>query len=122
MKILYGFLFIGLMALIAFLVVGNQAGQHQVAPGPITPPSDVHDPVEAGEEAPEGFRQLLPRDAIRPIYNPIFVAPTDVDWDDDTLVIGLERDGEAKAYPVSFLNRREMVIDWIGGTPVLVSW
>ena len=38
------------------------------------------------------------------------------------LVIGLELDGDAKAYPVSFLNRREMVIDWIGGTPVLVTW
>ena len=122
MKILYGFLFIGLMALIAFLVVGNQAGQHQIAAGPIAPPSDVHDPVRAGEETPEGFSQLLPRDAIRPIYNPTFVAPADVDWDDDALVIGLEGEGEAKAYPVSFLNRREMVIDWIGGTPVLVSW
>jgi hypothetical protein len=29
---------------------------------------------------------------------------------------------EAKAYPVSFLNRREMVIDSINGIPILVTW
>ena len=69
-----------------------------------------------------GYRQLLPRDAILPIYSPTFVSSSGSDWAEDTLVIGIELDGESKAYSVSFLNRREMVIDWIGGTPVLVSW
>ena len=76
----------------------------------------------AGEQRPAGFRQILPRDAIFPVYNPTFRSAATSDWDDDILVIGLELDGEAKAYPVSFLNRREMVIDWIGGSPVLVTW
>lgn len=43
-------------------------------------------------------------------------------WDDGTLVIGLAIDGEVKAYPVGFLNRREMVVDSIAGIPVLVTW
>ena len=43
-------------------------------------------------------------------------------WRDDTLVIGIEQDGDAEAYPVSFLNGREMVIDSIAGIPVLVTW
>ena len=85
-------------------------------------PESTYDPVRAGEETPPGFRQLLPRDAILPVYNPTFVRADQSEWDDDTLIIGVELDGEAKAYPVNFLNRREMVIDWIGGTPVLVSW
>ena len=43
-------------------------------------------------------------------------------WNDDTLVITIEQAGEAKAYPVSFLNGREMVIASIAGIPVLVTW
>ena len=37
-------------------------------------------------------------------------------------MIGLALDGEAKAYPVSWLNRREMVVDRIAGIPILVTW
>jgi len=71
---------------------------------------------------PEGFRQLLDRDAIFPIYDPVFVTATESDWPDNALVVGVALNGEAKAYPVGHLNRREMVIDTVGGIPVLVSW
>lgn len=94
----------------------------QTHAGPVAVPADVPDPVRLGETTPPGFRQLLPRDAILPVYNPTFKSAAVTAWDDEVLVIGVEFDGEAKAYPVSFLNRREMVIDWIGGTPILVSW
>ena len=82
----------------------------------------IYDPVRAGEETPPGFSQLLPRDAILPVYSPTFQSKEAAGWPAETLVIGVDLDGEAKAYPVSFLNRREMVIDWIGGSPVLVTW
>lgn len=111
-----------MFAWIAYWVAGSDAGRYQVETGPIEPPAGTYDPVRAGEETPDGFRQLLPRDAILPIYNPTFDTAAASEWEDDTLVIGLALEGEAKAYPVSFLNRREMVLDWIGGTPVLVSW
>ncbi len=91
--------------------------------GVLADPSQTYDPVKAGEELPPDFRQLLRRDAILPIYDPKFYPDADNEaWDDDTLVIGLAIDGEAKAYPVSFLNRREMVVDSIAGIPVLVTW
>ena len=83
---------------------------------------DAYDPVTAGEPLPDGYRQLLPRDGIQPIYNPQFVAASGVDWAGTTRVIGVAAEGEAKAYPVSFLNRHEMVDDFIAGEPILVTW
>ncbi len=85
-------------------------------------PSGTYDPVRAGEETPRGFRQLLARDRIAPIYDPTFVPASAAEWPDDALVIGVEIDGEARAYPVSHLTSREMVIDRIAGIPVLVTW
>jgi len=84
--------------------------------------ADVYDPVVANEPLPEGYRQLLGRDMILPVYAPLFVDADGVDWPDDTDVIGVAGVEEAKAYPVSHLNRREMVIDDIEGIPILVSW
>ena len=109
------------LAVVAIRAIGS-GERVQVAVGPVEVPTDVPDPVRLGEQTPPGFRQLLARDAILPVYNPTFKSAASTDWDDEVLVIGVELDGEAKAYPVSFLNRREMVIDWIGGTPILVSW
>ncbi len=85
-------------------------------------PTEVYNPVAAGEELPEGFRQVVPRDAIRPVYEPTFVAADAIDWPATSLVIGLQLHGEAKAYPVQFLNWREMVVDSVAGIPVLVTW
>lgn len=85
-------------------------------------PHEVYNPVTAGETLPEGFRQLLPRDGISPIYDPTFASAEDVDWPDETQVIGVAAGVEAKAYPVSFLDRHEMVNDVIAGDPILVTW
>ncbi len=85
-------------------------------------PRDAYNPVTAGERLPDGFRQLLPRDAIAPIYDPTFVSAADVRWPGYAQVIGVSAGDEAKAYPVSLLNRREMVVDEIGGDPILVTW
>ena len=68
------------------------------------------------------FRQLLPRDAIAPVYNALFMPAESATLPPDELVIGVEINGESKAYPVSPLNFREMVNDTLGGIPILVSW
>ena len=68
------------------------------------------------------FRQLLPRDAILPVYDPRFVPAESASVPTDALVIGVEINGESKAYPVGPLNFREMVNDTVGGVPVLVTW
>ena len=122
MKFAYGLIGVAVLAVGVLWLVGSPTNRFPVDPAPVEVPEGVHDPVAAGEPVPDDFRQLLRRDAIPPIYNPTFQTVVESDWPDDVLVIGIELDGEAKAYPVSFLNRREMVIDWIGGTPFLVSW
>ncbi len=85
-------------------------------------PRDVYNPVTAGEQLPSGYRQLLARDAILPIYDPIFVNAAESDWSADTEVLGIEIGGQAKAYPIASLNGRELVVDELDGIPILVSW
>ena len=85
-------------------------------------PADVYSPVAAGESLPDGFFQVLPRDFIAPVYEPEFVEASAAGWPEDTDVIGVVLGGEAKAYPVSLLNSREMVVDRIGDVPILVTW
>ena len=87
-----------------------------------TNPVSRYDPVAAGETLPEGYRELLPRDAIRPVYRPTFVRAADVAWNAEALIIGVVIDGEARAYPVSYLTSREMVVDRLSGIPILVTW
>ncbi len=118
----------GMVAVVAVVALGAGLVGRVVSsrdaldtPAPVDPRT-VYDPVRAGEERPPGYRQLLPRDGIKPVYDPAFVPASSVPWSDDDLVIGVEIDGQAKAYPVNFLNRREMVIDRLAGIPILVTW
>jgi len=90
--------------------------------GVLADPIEVYNPVTAGEATPRGYRQLLRRDAILPVYDPQFTSASEVDWPADTLVIGVAGAETAKAYPVTHLNSREMVIDSLDGIPILVSW
>ncbi len=104
------------------LVSGSGPGELAHPSGVRVDPSDVYNPVLAGEPLPDGFRQVLPRDAILPVYDPIFVSADESGWAGNAEVIGVEIDGEARAYPVSFLNGREMVIDEIADVPIVVTW
>lgn len=85
-------------------------------------PRDVHDPFKAGAPMPDGYLQIVGRDLIRPVYDPKFVTGDEIGWPDDADVIGVEMDGDARAYPVGFLSGREIVNDEIAGDPILVTW
>jgi len=85
-------------------------------------PDSVPDPFREGELPPPGYRQLLTRDGIPPVYEPAFVTAERIDWREDDLVLGVEIDGDGRAYSIGYLNSREMVIDRIAGIPVLVTW
>ena len=98
-------------------VEGNEGVEVEVAD-----PNQVPDPTAGDTGLPDGYRLAFPRDAIAPVYDPTFAQAAEVDWADQSLIIGLEIDGQAKAYPVSFLNRREMVVDRLAGIPILVTW
>ena len=106
--------------------VPTPASGQATAPPPSSVPvpdvGDVYDPVAAGEPLPDGYRPLLDRDQIRPVYEPTFTNPDGVEWPIDSLVIGVAGSEVAKAYPVTHLNQREMVIDELEGEPILVSW
>lgn len=80
--------------------------------GPHPPP----DPLEGD------YVQVVGRDGILPVYDPSFIEADRARLAPDELVIGVEIGGQARAYPVGFLNFREMVNDRIGPVPFLVTW
>ncbi len=80
---------------------------------PAVPPE-----AEDGTEAAvwTQMRQVLARDAIRPIYAPRFVTVGAARYRDDELVLGISIGGQSRAYDISTLNAREMVVDQLAGT------
>ena len=70
------------------------------------------------------MRNILPRDAIPAIDNPQFinVSQANSQYADNELVIGVEIDGDARAYSVPYLSSHEIVNDTVGGTPIAVTW
>lgn len=67
---------------------------------------------------------LLPFDAIRSIESPVFLDRTTADqlYDPDELVLGIDIDGDRRAYSVPLLSRHEVVNDVVGGKPIAVTW
>ena len=110
-----------LVALTLWVLTETTNRTQSVAVGRVDP-GGVYDPVVAGERLPDGFRQLLPRDGIPPVYEPTFVEASATSWPDSTHVIGVALGDGAKAYPVSFLNGRELVVDQLDDIPIVVTW
>lgn len=71
---------------------------------------------------PNRFRQLLGRDHIVPIYDPLVVSHEEAGLFSDELVMGVALNGEARAYPVGMMRSREIANDELGGVPLLVTW
>lgn len=66
---------------------------------------------------------LLPPDGIPSIDDPEFVPASEADFmQPDEPVLGIVRDGVAKAYSVWHLDRHEIVNDRLGDDPVAVTW
>jgi len=67
---------------------------------------------------------LLPRDAIPAIDNPQFISADEADgaYDPDELILGVEFNGEARAYSIPFLSGHEIVNDTVGGVKIAVTW
>jgi len=119
----------GLGAAVATGLAGCVAGYRgDGAPGTVQPPTGTA-PVDLPVSWEE-LQQPLPPDAIPAIVGPAFAA----DWSgldpgavgrdglgDDAAVVGVERGGETRAYPLAVLDRHEVVNDAFGG-PLLVSY
>ena len=120
----------------ACAVVSQEDGARPTISSPskvvLTTPSEIQDRALDIDEGQQNrrvddpndyfFSQLLPFDGIRPVYDPQFVEAADSPLQDDELVLGVAWDGEAKAYPITVLQFREMVNDELAGIPTLVTW
>lgn len=96
-------------------------------PAPATePPEPTEEPVAA--TAPErdlDIVTLLPFDGIPAIDNPEFfpdIEAANKNYNDGELVLGVEIDGDARAYSVPLLSSHEIVNDVVGGKPIAVTW
>jgi hypothetical protein len=78
--------------------------------------------IDTSKDPAFGEHERIPRDAINPVYTPKFVSPEELRLRPDEIVLGLEINGDTRAYPVGIMRIREMVNDEVGGTPVLVTW
>ena len=74
------------------------------------------------EELPEGVEQIIPRGRIAAIVDPEFVTADEADITDDAWVLGVEIDGQARAYSLNLLNRHEVVNDQIGEKSFAAVW
>ena len=65
-----------------------------------------------------------PRDGIPALDSPKFVTVAQADrvLRDSDVVLGVEFQGVAKAYPIRILNWHELVNDQVGRQPALVTW
>lgn len=64
-----------------------------------------------------------PRDGIPALSKPKFIITTEADWlKPDDRVIGIEIDGERRAYPIRILNYHEIVNDRISDTAFAITY
>ena len=79
-------------------------------------------PAGATETPPDGVEQLLPRGRIAAVVNPGFVAADEAEIAADAWILGVEIDGQARAYSLNLLNRHEVVNDRIGERSFAAVW
>jgi hypothetical protein len=66
---------------------------------------------------------VIPKDGIPAIDDPVFEDPSDVEWIAPTEpVIAFELNGDARAYPLAIMTWHEIVNDTVGGTPVVITF
>jgi predicted small lipoprotein YifL len=67
---------------------------------------------------------LLPHDGIPAIDDPQFITlnEADIEYTPGELVIGVNFDGDARAYSIPLLSRHEIVNDTVGGRKIAVTW
>ena len=71
----------------------------------------------------EKLRTVLKRDRFAPLDDPASVRGSEApNMDPQERVVGVEVNGEAKAYPMSLMSFHEVANDTVGGMPVAVTW
>ena len=80
--------------------------------------------ADGGKYADLRIVTLLPRDAIPAIDEPQFVSAAEADeaYDDEEAVLGVDINGDARAYSIPVLSSHEIVNDTVGGVKIAVTW
>lgn len=93
-------------------------------PSPLFQQSFEANPVSDRDYSEYEIITLLPPDGIPALDFPIYVSSDEADEDylPDELVIGVEFNGDARAYSVPLLSRHEIVNDTVGGIHLSVTW
>lgn len=104
-----------LTAVIALLAAGCGAEAEPETSAEISP---------TDEALRDAMVTVLPKDAIPSIDNPRFREreQADQEYASGERVIGVELEGEARAYSVGLLSGHEIVNDTLAGRPIAVTW
>lgn len=79
--------------------------------------------AQTADLRPEDIVTVLPKDAIPAILSPSFEEGNNASWiGSEDAVVGVEIEGDSRAYPVATLSRHEIVNDRVGGVPIAVTW
>ncbi len=74
------------------------------------------------KDLPAEYKQILPRGQIAAITQPQFVPADKAEIADDSWVLGVVIDGQARAYSLNLLNSHEVVNDQIGEQAFAAVW
>ena len=82
--------------------------------------------IAAGQDDPldsYAARKVLPK-PLRAITDPKIIPASEAQISDNELVIGVEIDGQARAYPINQLTgpSREIINDELAGTAIAATW
>lgn len=89
--------------------------------GPPVGGADRYVPYSS-EELADNIELVVGKEKIPAIDDPQFVQPGEIELEPNEIVIGLERNGVAKAYPRRILAHHEIVNDVIGEEPVAITY
>ena len=73
-------------------------------------------------DLPGSYEQLYPRGRIAAIDDPQVVHASEASITDDSVVLGVVIEGQARAYSIRLLNAYEVVNDTIGETDFAAVW
>ncbi len=79
-------------------------------------------PRSEEDTLPSDFQQIIPRGRIAAINDPQYVSAEEARIEDDSFVLGVVIDGQARAYSLNLLNAHEVVNDEIGNTKFAAVW
>jgi hypothetical protein len=68
------------------------------------------------------FKQILPRGGIPAVINPVYVTAEEASINDNTWILGVLINDQARAYSLNLLNHHEVVNDVIDTTAFAAVW